>query len=152
MTAHHTAAAISDWFLAWAEADDAEISNLKLQKLLYYAQGHHLGEGRGQLFGDRIEAWAHGPVVPSEYRRFKTYGSGPIEPDDTISEDFAWENYRDVEAHLIRIWNTYGPIAAWALRNRTHSEAPWKSTFDADVMGAAIPEAKMKEFFAALNG
>ncbi len=59
--------AIAKWFVAWAEAEQEELSNLKLQKLLYYAQGHHLAEGRGPLFTESIEAWAHGPVAPRAY-------------------------------------------------------------------------------------
>lgn len=144
----HTAQEIADWFLAWAEDAEAELSNLKLQKLLYYAQGHSLGERGTPLFGDRIEAWAHGPVVPSLYRRFKVYGSGPIEPEAFIPESFDWDDYRDVEDHLIRVWNTYGHFAAWALRNRTHQEAPWLTTFNAAERDAVIPHDRMASFFA----
>lgn len=45
---------IARWFIAWAENVDAEVSNLKLQQLLYYAQGHRLGEKEHPLFGDAI--------------------------------------------------------------------------------------------------
>ena len=40
----YSARTIAKWFLAWSEAEEAndDLSNLKLQKLLYYAQGHYL--------------------------------------------------------------------------------------------------------------
>lgn len=47
------------------------ISNLKLQKLLYYMQGFHLAYFDTPLFDDDIEAWMYGPVVPCVYNHFK---------------------------------------------------------------------------------
>jgi len=44
LPARYSAELVARWFAAWAEAEDAEVSNLKLQKLLYDAQGHHLAE------------------------------------------------------------------------------------------------------------
>lgn len=41
-------------------------------------------------------------------------------------DSFDWDDYRDVEEDLIRVWNTYGQFEAWSLRNRTHREPPWK--------------------------
>ncbi len=64
------------------------MSNLKLQKLLYDAQGHYLG-GHGQpLFEDPIEAWVHGPVVPSTYYERQRYGSGNVDVHVEVGDDF----------------------------------------------------------------
>ena len=78
MSARYSAELIARWFAAWAEAEDAEVSNLKLQKLLYYAQGHQLAERGTPLFDDEIQAWSHGPVVKDVYHRFKGFGSGNV--------------------------------------------------------------------------
>ena len=67
------------------EAGDS-ISNLKLQKLLYYAQGAHLALRDEPLFGEPIEAWTHGPVVPSVYRQYKQHGGEPIPVEPIILE------------------------------------------------------------------
>ena len=144
----HTARQVADWFLAWSEHNDATLSNLKLQKLLYYAQGHYLGAHGEPMFDDSIEAWAHGPVVRSVYHDLKQFGNEPIDVDVALDDDFAWDNFRDVEDDLMRVWNTYGHYAAWALRNRTHREAPWKSTFEQDKKYLVIPQEAMREFFA----
>ncbi len=68
---------IARWFIAWAENVDAEVSNLKLQKLLYYAQGHRLGATGEPLFSDPIQAWAHGPVVAEVYHAYKEESDRP---------------------------------------------------------------------------
>ncbi len=87
---------IARWFIAWAENVDAEVSNLKLQKLLYYAQGHRLGATGEPLFSDPIQAWAHGPVVAEVYHAYKDYGKNPIDPDVALGEDFDWDDFAEV--------------------------------------------------------
>lgn len=147
--ARHTAREMANWFLLWAdlqEGDDAGLTNLKLQKLLYYAQGHFLADHDEPLFDDRIYAWAHGPVVKSEYHRLKTYGNGAIDVDEAVPDDFNWDDYRDVEDHLIAVWNTYGKYAAWALREKTHKEAPWLDAFNGE-RNVEITHDALRDFF-----
>ena len=56
---------VAQYFLAKADEDAGDLmSNLKLQKLVYYAQGFALVLLEKPLFPERIEAWIHGPVVP----------------------------------------------------------------------------------------
>jgi uncharacterized phage-associated protein len=69
--AQYTALEVAKWFTKWADFNDADMTNMKLQKLLYYAQGQYLAEHEEPLFDEDIEAWSHGPVVPSVYRAFK---------------------------------------------------------------------------------
>ncbi|MDT0264380.1 Panacea domain-containing protein [Jatrophihabitans lederbergiae] len=144
----YNALTIAKWFVAWAEAEDADMSNLKLQKLLYYAQGHSLASTGQPLFSDTIQAWAHGPVVPSVYHEFKHWESGDVHLDDDDPFDFS-----DVDGEatdlLLRTWNTYGGYAAWRLRNMTHNESPWRETFDVGRRNATIPTEAMREHFAS---
>lgn len=68
---------VAKYFLSKVEEDIGDgISNLKLQKLVYYAQAYHLAMYGEPLFGERVEAWEHGPVVPELYREYKIYGPG----------------------------------------------------------------------------
>jgi uncharacterized phage-associated protein len=123
----YSASTIAKWFIVWATKDEADRSNLKIQKLLYFAQGHFLGASGEILFTDDIEAWAHGPVVPSLYREYKTFGSGDIEMD----EDFDFNDIDDETTEfLVSVWERYGGYAAWTLRNMTHSERPWIVAFE----------------------
>lgn len=54
------------------------ISNLKLQKLLYFVQAEFLVTTTHACFPEEIEAWDFGPVVPEVYHRYKAYGSASI--------------------------------------------------------------------------
>ena len=55
----------ADYFLSKIDEDAGDvITNLKLQKLVYYAQGFSLALCGRPLFAERIEAWQHGPVCP----------------------------------------------------------------------------------------
>jgi len=54
------------------------VDQLKLQKLLYIAQGLSLALRDEILFPDRIEAWRYGPVVRSVYTAAKFHGAAPI--------------------------------------------------------------------------
>lgn len=138
---------IADWYLAWSSDQDAELDNLKLQKLLYYTQGHALGERGSRVFSDEIQAWVHGPVVPAVYRRFKSYGGNPIDAEAELPETFDWDDYRDIEDFLQQVWNTYAKYASWTLRNMTHSEAPWSQHFNADERSATIPVSTLQAHF-----
>lgn len=137
---------IARWFLEWAAAEDAEISNLKLQKLLYFAQGHFMDLHKGTpLFSDDMEAWAHGPVVPAVYREYKKFGSGNIEVEDP---DFNWDTFDpEVNDLLVTCWNTYGGMAAWKLRNLTHAQDPWLKHFNTDERFIKIPKEDLKAYF-----
>ncbi len=61
--AKYNALIISKLFAAHAETEeDTDVSNLRVQKLLYYAQGHYLAAKGIPLFDEAIQAWSHGPV------------------------------------------------------------------------------------------
>lgn len=143
----YPAATIAKWFVAYAQADEADVSNLKIQKLLYYAQGHHLAETGAPLFNDPIEAWSHGPVVRSVYREFKSFGSGDVQL--AKGDPFRWEDVDEPTTNLlIQVWETYGQYAAWRLRAMTHSEAPWRNHFSEESADAEISQDEIKAQFA----
>ena len=65
---------VANYLLSYAKKRNSSVDNLKLQKLLYYAQAWHLVFRGKPLFRERIEAWVHGPVVPLIYREYRKYG------------------------------------------------------------------------------
>jgi len=116
---------VADYFLLHVNAMDGDtISNLKIQKLCYYAQAWSLARNDEPLFADQIEAWAHGPVVPELYRRFKKYGSGSIDALELVT-DPEDELHEDHKKHLAEIWQKYGRLSGSQLRNLSHAEEPW---------------------------
>lgn len=143
--ANHSASEVAKWFLAHnrivSDEDGAEyISNLKLQKLLYYAQGCFLAITDKPLFDDKILAWQHGPVVEKIYHKYKCNGAEGIPFD----EDFDFSKFSKKENELLEeVYNEFGQYSAWKLRNMTHNETPWKETKQNDV----IDLDKIKDYF-----
>lgn len=116
------------------------MSNMKLQKMLYYEQGFHIAYFDSPLFEEDIEAWMYGPVVPSVYEYFKGNGSSGLEPfGDEIS-------LTDVEEALFNeVFRVYGAFSASGLMNMTHNESPWISTKTG--VGNIISIDKLNKFF-----
>jgi uncharacterized phage-associated protein len=128
--AKYNALIIGKWFAAYAETEeDTDVSNLRVQKLLYYAQGHYLVTKGTPLFDEAIQAWSHGPVVPEVYHSFKKFGSNPIKLEPSDSFTFSQID-EDTTQFLLEVWCYYGKYSTWALRNMTHNEPPWKNTFN----------------------
>lgn len=117
------------------------MSNLKLQKMLYYEQGYHLAKFGAPLFDDDIEAWMYGPVVPGVYYHFNAFGSTGISPEkeETIALNALEEKLFD------EVYRAYSPYSAIGLMNMTHEEKPWKST--PVKVGSVISKDKMAKFF-----
>lgn len=146
----HSASDIAKWFLCHNEVEVScgadYISNMKLQKLLYYAQGAFLAVTGAPLFEDEIEAWTHGPVVPSVYHYYKSHGGNGI-PAPT---DFESKSFTDEEMGLLtEVYNEFGQYSAWKLREMTHNETPWKSTKQGEVIPLRSIEDYFKEHYIA---
>lgn len=147
MTVSLKAVDVAKYFLAQNDKDAGDnTSNLKLQKLLYYAQGFHLAMFDSPLFSEEIQAWQHGPVVPEVYRQYKEYGSEGI-PCPTDFNQYIFDS--KTINFLNDIYEAFGQFSAWKLRNMTHEEPPWikaqeqESAWDSKV----ITHESMKEYF-----
>src|SRR5947209_7323023 len=73
-----TANTVANYFLALAQDCEELITNLKLNKLVYYTQAWHLALHYQPMFGDKVEAWVHGPVIPTVYDIYKQFRWAPI--------------------------------------------------------------------------
>lgn len=117
------------------------MSNMKLQKMLYYEQGYHLAVFKTPLFEEDIEAWMYGPVVPSVYEHFRQYGSGGIEPE--VKEEIRLSE--EEEDLFNEVFDAYVDFSAYGLMRKTHEEAPWRKTTTGP--GNVIDHRKMIDFF-----
>ena len=139
MTAHE----IAKYFVSLVDEEAGDsISNLKVQKLLYYAQGFNLAVYDEPLFPEAIKAWAHGPVVPQVYHVYKELGSGPIPVTRVTLAEYG-EREREL---LDEVWSVYGQFTASKLETMTHNEPPWMNTPQSE----AISHSLMAEFFKTL--
>ncbi len=138
-------AQIANQLLIYSADNGGELmTNMKLQKMLYYQQGFHLAYFGTPLFDEDIEAWMYGPVVPSMYEKYKGYGRNGIEPDRTMQ--FAFEKKNEL-ALFNEVCKVYGAYSAIGLMNMTHDETPWKSTPTGEGEGHIIAKEKMQLFF-----
>ena len=141
----HTALTVAKYFLALPDKDSGElISNLKLQKLLYYAQGYHVAiHGINEpLFHEKLYAWKHGPVVKSVYNHFSNYGSKAL-PSGELPTVFS----SNTKLLLDDIHSVFGRFSAWALREMTHRESPWVDNYDSEVKDVEISLKDLHSFF-----
>lgn len=140
---------VAEYILARQDVDAGDtISNLKLQKLAYYAQGFCLAATGSPLFSEPIVAWEHGPVVPQLYHEYKSYGAGAIPaPDETLESISRFFNEDQLEI-LEEVCDVYGQFSAWKLRNFTHEESPWLEKYKR--ANNEISQESMKEYFVEL--
>lgn len=103
------------------------VTNLKIQKLLYLAQAYYLAKLHKPLFGDQIEAWEFGPVIPSVYKNLKKYGRKSI----TVEEDKT-KIFTEDKENLKKIWDAFGGYSASRLVDITHAHTPWKEAYKSD--------------------
>lgn len=137
---------IANFFLELGRRSFGEagsITNLKLQKLLYYAQGYHLAMTGRPLFSERIEAWDHGPVVREVYHECKRFGGNPIPAvqgfDPVVLGEHVCRFVEDVHADR-------GGFTAWNLREMTHAERPWQEAF-VPKQNEEIPIERLQAYF-----
>jgi len=133
---------VAKCFLCLDDANSGDgISNLKLQKLVYYAQGFYSALFGKPLFSNPILAWAHGPVVDELYQTYKHHGRDHI----PLPTEFTNELLTKDESELIEeVFDVYGQYSAWKLRNMTHEESPWLAH---ETEAGVIPLNEITEFF-----
>lgn len=119
---------ISNYFISLANDSGSFISNLKLQKLLYYVQAWHLAKFREKRFEGEFQAWIHGPVLPESYQEFKHFQWKPIikEVDKNFRKEFAAKINPEHSEMLANVVNEYFGEEGYTLEKLTHNEDPWR--------------------------
>jgi uncharacterized phage-associated protein len=142
---------IANYFISLANETGSFISNLKLQKLVYYAQAWHLALYDEPLFADDFQAWVHGPVIPSLYQKYKSFGWQPIleEASPEITNPAIPEK---IWLFLDEVAEEYFACDAYELEQMTHAEAPWnlaRGNLPPDAPSSAIIKKEwMQEYYA----
>ena len=116
----NASALLSDYLLSEMRERGEILTPLKLQKMMFYADAWHLALYDREITGECFKAWVHGPVLTSQYARFKDYRWMPITSD--IKKPETSEN---LARHLNDIVDIFGSETAVALERMTHQETPW---------------------------
>lgn len=139
---------VANYFLKIVDRDSGStITPLKLQKILYYAQGYYLAKNNKPLFDEDFEAWAHGPANPNIYKKYKKYAY------DTIP--YPGEDVKNINADTAKfldyIWDMFGIYDGKYLEELTHNEEPWinarKGYEPGEKCNVIIKKDDMKSFF-----
>lgn len=97
----------------------SSMTQKKLQKLCYYAQGWYAGLTGKKLFDNDLEAWVHGPVCPKLYEKYKIYGYNEIPKINTYIGN------EELKGIVEQIYRIYGKLDGDQLEELTHKEKPW---------------------------
>ena len=125
------------------------VTQMKLQKMVYFAHGYHIAKYDEPLIKEDFEAWQFGPVAPSIYNEFRLYGSDPItvqepgkmeqalhtlSPDALDAINYTWEATKDVSAYKLSGW--------------THKKgSPWAAAYQPHIIGTVIKNNEIKSYF-----
>jgi uncharacterized phage-associated protein len=102
------------------------MSHLKLQKLLYYCQGYHLGYFENELIPEDFEAWVHGPVCRKVYDEFKNTSTLHYDLEFKGPKISLRQLTTEQKELIDEVLDVYSQYAGFELEIMTHKELPWK--------------------------
>jgi uncharacterized phage-associated protein len=129
---------VSNFLLARYDNPRFYLTNLRLNKLLYFIHGWSLTSRANGLIRNHFEAWELGPVVRAVYDTFKVYGDGPINAPashvDYASGEYKTIAYEDISekdaAIICRVFERYDQYTTNELVRLSHEPGgPWDSVF-----------------------
>ena len=128
---------------------NSPVSNLKLQKLLYFVQGSSLAVNGMPAFDDEIVAWKYGPVVENVYYTYSMYGANdiipPCEEEVTLSSN--------LKSIIDFVLSSLLPLSAIELVNETHKyNSPWDRVDMYDVIDIDSIKTYFLEHYYKIKG
>lgn len=151
----YTAQQIADFFINLANhqyIDDnmpEGITNLKLQKILYFAQAAYLSIHKEPLFEDDFVAWKYGPVINSIYNEFRQYGNEAL----SVNGKFNISDFDQELCNFLKsIWSIYGKYSAYELVGISHDHGPWRNARENEIISKESMLDYYKGYFEPENG
>lgn len=153
------------YLINYSNDKDYGVSNLKLQKLLYFVQAFFLINEKTSCpcFSDAIEAWDFGPVVPKAYKEYKQYGSSDIPKINSYIQyvdhnpwDFERIPYNNVikvddQKLMNAVVDKFAEYSATDLVTLTHKQSPWKDVYVSGEDNVITPESIVRYFNEGRN-
>lgn len=130
---------MAGYIIDYCNKNNFPISNLKLQKVLYYVQAAFLVEGN-EAFSDDIMAWKYGPVVRAVYHQYKIYVNQNI--DTPVEKSDLQSSQAKIVNHVVDSYKNYTALEMVA---KTHKEKPWIEANGKE--RPVIEKAKIKYFY-----
>lgn len=130
---------LSNYIIEKYREEGVCITNLKLQKILYYIQGYCLKKLGRPIYCEDIYNWQFGPVVPIVYHEFSRNGYHEL-----ISQGSSYEPDDFMEKKIVhQVMEACKKLSSSVLVSKTHQEDPWKYTRGGEV----IPKSTIKRYF-----
>lgn len=146
---------IANYVVKYAHEHDEPITNLKLQKILFYLQAAFLVEHNEPLMDTEFSRWQYGPVAQDVYYKFNSYGGSPI---DEVAKKVNLDTFEistpeltdvSVQEELDQYIGNLIKHDAWELVEKTHAQSIWsdhKNSIE-NYSAAKYKNEEIKTFF-----
>ena len=139
----YDATKIAEYAIEYENKKNRPISNLRLQKLLYFIQAQFLVNNHEPCFEDEMEAWDFGPVVPSVYHEYKYFGSSSIPLSASKKSYDIYDDDKDLIEHILDRCAQYSTTELVSI---THRQTPWREAYSKSFNRTISPKA-IQSFF-----
>jgi uncharacterized phage-associated protein len=153
----YPAIVIANEIIKLAKAEGIPVTPMKLQKILYLANGISYKRKNNKLINERFEAWDYGPVVRNVYSIYRDFkGKSITEPIDefvyTNGFSFALASSFEVDNEDLRIikegWDNSKNLDAFTLSAWSHNKnSPWDKAYNAIPKEVYISEDEIRSYF-----
>lgn len=152
----YSAKEIASFFIQKGLDEDNPVTQMKLQKLIYFANGFLLATSSGErrLVEETFEAWDFGPVLPSIYHEYKLFGSNPIVKNNVVLKILGRplnlelsKNVKEEDVKILEdVWNSLKVFTALELSTVTHREnGAWSKVYKPERRSVPIKEEDIIE-------
>lgn len=140
----YSAMDIADYVVKRCAERRQPVSNLQLQKILYYIQLNFFKDFDKCAFSDDIQAWRHGPVVKEVYYKYNIFGRHKIIPQVKHSKSNLFlTKHRNL---IDQVTDACIQLNSWQLAERAcKNGGPWHQCFTGN-LNAVIPKEIMKTY------
>lgn len=148
----HSALSVANAFLSLAKEEGKNLTNMQVQKLVFFAHGVHLGAYNQPLITEKVKAWTFGPVIPPLYNKLRGYGNGHV----TSLIELDAEEHDDVRSHpkanavINSVWQKYGGYTGSKLSAISHAQgSPWDTVWNSPGGEfAVIPDSVIRDYYS----
>lgn len=121
---------VSQYVIKYSNEQDYGISNLKLQKILYFIQVYFLLEKDEPCFDDKIEAWDIGPMISAVYAKYRRYANNNIPAENSKRVKYQ-AIITDADKQLInKVVDKFADRSVLGLTVLTQKQSPWINAYN----------------------
>lgn len=134
---------LSNYVIYLCNRNNVEITNLKLQKILYYIQGYFFKTFQKEAFSEEIYCWRSGTAVPVSYYEYSIYGILPLAYSKSIIIKLDLQQKKLIKKVVGKCIN----LSTSELGHKNRQEEPWRNA----KQGEKITKTDIARFFASAN-